>query len=98
VFESPRAHHFSMYFVYVLRNTVTQKHYTGFTTDLVQRLGQHNSGITKSTKNRGNWELLYSEKFFTRSEAMRREKVLKSGRRLGQCAASYWPNRIRRAV
>jgi len=42
-----------MYFVYVLENTVTQKHYTGFTWDLVQRLGQHNSGVTKSTKNRG---------------------------------------------
>jgi putative endonuclease len=69
-----------MYFVYVLGNTATHKHYTGFTTDLVQRLGQHNSGITKSTKNRGKWELLHSEEFSTRSEAMRREKVLKSGK------------------
>jgi len=68
-----------MYFVYVLGNTTTQKHYTGFTTDLVQRLGQHNSGVTKSTKNRGKWELLYWEEFATRPEAMRRERFLKSG-------------------
>ncbi len=68
-----------MYFVYVLENTATQKHYTGFTVDLVQRLGQHNSGITKSTKNRGKWELIYSEEFATRSEAMQRERYLKSG-------------------
>jgi putative endonuclease len=81
VFESPRAHHSSfMYFVYVLENTVTQKHYTGFTLDLVQRLGQHNSGVTKSTKNRGKWVLLYSEKFMTRPEAMRRERFFRSGK------------------
>jgi putative endonuclease len=69
-----------MYFVYVLENTVTQKHYTGFTADLKQRVGQHNSGVTKSTKNRGKWVLLYSEKFMTRPEAMRRERFFKSGK------------------
>ena len=42
-----------MYFVYVLRNQNSGRHYTGYTTDLTQRLGQHNGGITKSTKNRG---------------------------------------------
>jgi putative endonuclease len=68
-----------MYFVYVLENTATNKHYTGFTADLTQRVGQHNSGVTKSTKNRGKWVLLYSEEFTTRSEAMRRERLLKSG-------------------
>jgi putative endonuclease len=69
-----------MYFVYVLGNPVAKKHYTGFTADLVQRLGQHNSGVTKSTKNRGKWVLLYSEEFATRPEAMRRERFLKSGK------------------
>jgi putative endonuclease len=68
-----------MYFVYVLGNAATQKHYTGFTTDLVQRLGQHNSGVTKSTKNRGKWELIYWEEFASRSEAVCRERFLKSG-------------------
>jgi putative endonuclease len=69
-----------MYFVYVLRSLATGRHYVGFTSDLVQRLGQHNSGITKSTKNRGPWELVYVEKFATRSEAKRREQYLKSGK------------------
>jgi len=68
-----------MYFVYVLVNKGTEKHYTGFTADLVQRLGQHNSGLTKSTKNRGQWELVHHEEFPSRAEAMRREKFLKSG-------------------
>jgi putative endonuclease len=69
-----------MYFVYVLQDTVTRKHYTGFTSDLEQRVGQHNSGVTKSTKNRGKWVLLHSEEFPTRPEAMRRERFLKSGK------------------
>jgi hypothetical protein len=52
-----------MFFVYVLRNKASGRHYTGFTSDLVQRLGQHNTGVTKSTKNRGEWELIYQEKY-----------------------------------
>jgi putative endonuclease len=50
-----------MFFVYVPQNENTGRHYTGFTADLNQRLGQHNSGITKSTKNRGTWTLVYRE-------------------------------------
>jgi len=68
-----------MYYVYVLRNPAG-RHYTGYAVDLAQRLGQHNSGVTKSTKNRGPWTLLYQEPFATRSEAMRRERFLKSGK------------------
>jgi len=65
--------------VYVLRSLATGRHYVGFTADPVQRLGQHNTGITKSTKNRGPWELVRQEAFETRAEAMRRERHLKSG-------------------
>jgi len=67
-----------MFFVYVLRNEAG-RHYTGFTSDLAQRLEQHNRGTTKSTKNRGPWVLIYQEDVATRAAAMRREKVLKSG-------------------
>ncbi|MBZ5661558.1 MAG: GIY-YIG nuclease family protein [Acidobacteriia bacterium] len=42
-----------MYFVYVSPSEATGQHYVGHTSNLTQRLGQHNSGITKSTKNRG---------------------------------------------
>jgi len=51
----------------------------GHTSDLTQRLGQHNHEITKSTKNRGPWELIYKEKFATKADAMRRERFLKTG-------------------
>jgi putative endonuclease len=68
-----------MFFVYILRSETTSHLYTGFTADLTQRLGQHNEGLTRSTKNRGPWKLVYSEEFATRGEAMQREKFLKSG-------------------
>src|SRR2546425_988807 len=69
-----------MNFVYVLRNRTSGYHYTGHTADLTQRLGQHNHGFSKSTKNRGRWELIYQEEHDSRAEAMRREKFLKSGK------------------
>ena len=69
-----------MFFAYVLQNQRSGKFYTGHTADLAQRIGQHNRGITKSTKNRGNWKLIYHESFATKAEAMRREKYLKTGK------------------
>ncbi len=68
-----------MFFVYVLRSEKTNRLYVGFTTDVVQRLGQHNSGITKSTKGRGPWVLVHQEEFATRAGAMQRERYLKTG-------------------
>ncbi len=69
-----------MFHVYVLRNVSSARFYTGYTSHLTQRIGQHNHGITKSTKIRGAWELVYQEEFATRAEAMRRERFLKSGK------------------
>jgi putative endonuclease len=68
-----------MFFVYVLRSEKTDRFYVGFTADVTHRLGQHNSGITKSTKGRGPWILVYQEEFETRTEAMSRERQLKTG-------------------
>src|SRR5580658_7196636 len=69
-----------MFYVYVLRSESTDRHYTGFCQDIEQRVAQHNAGISKSTKGRGPWTLLYSESFPSRSEALRRERFLKSGK------------------
>jgi len=69
-----------MFYVYVLQSEATKHYYTGFATDLEQRVGQHNAGITKSTKNRGPWKLVYQEQYDSRAAAMRREKFLKTGK------------------
>jgi putative endonuclease len=68
-----------MFHVYVLRSGSTGRHYVGQTSDLIQRVGQHDNGITKSTKNRGPWQMIHHEEFDTRSEAVRRERFFKTG-------------------
>jgi putative endonuclease len=52
--------------------------YTGYTIDPVRRLEQHNQGkASKFTRSRLPVELVYLERFGTRSEALRREISIK---------------------
>ncbi len=67
-----------MYFVYVLRNPEGRL-YIGSTADLERRLFEHQHGLAHWTSSRGPWQLLYREELPSRSEAMQREKALKSG-------------------
>jgi len=68
-----------MYFiVYVLRSLKDNNFYTGFTADLKKRLTEHNEGITKSTKCRRPFELIYYEACRNRKDALHREKYLKT--------------------
>jgi putative endonuclease len=53
--------------------------YVGLTENLQNRLYEHNSGKTKSTKAFAPWKIVYTEEFSTREEARQREKYLKSG-------------------
>ena len=71
------------YWVYILQNKVTGKLYKGQTSDLESRIERHNThepgSMRYTSKQKGSWKLLYSEDYSTRSEAMKREKFLKSG-------------------
>ena len=53
--------------------------YTGMTSNLKQRLEQHNKGLTQSTKYRKPLKLIYFEAYLNKNDAFRREKYLKSG-------------------
>ncbi|MFN8009053.1 MAG: GIY-YIG nuclease family protein [Terriglobia bacterium] len=68
-----------MYYVYVIRSD-SGVVYIGQTEDIERRLAEHNSGKSLYTKRSKQWELIYQEECFTRSEAMKRERQLKSGR------------------
>ncbi len=68
-----------MFYVYVLRN-LEGRLYIGSTQDLDGRVTRHKSGGVRWTSQHGPWELAYSEAFETRAEAVRRERVLKTGR------------------
>jgi len=67
------------YFVYVLKSIKYDNRYVGSTDDYDKRLEEHNAGKCRYTKGRRPWQLVYKESFRTRSEAMAREKFIKSG-------------------
>jgi len=71
------------YWVYILQSETTSKRYVGHTSDLERRLSEHNDptlGKRRYTRNQeGSWKLIHVDEHETRSEAMKREKFLKSG-------------------
>jgi putative endonuclease len=66
-----------MYYVYVLKSLKDGNLYIGQTSNLDQRLRHHNSGRVKSTTGRAPFELVYSDEFPTRGEAIKKERSLK---------------------
>ncbi len=66
------------YYVYILLSHGDGKKYTGYTSDLDQRLEAHNSGKVQSTKHRGPFSLIYFEGCLNQQDALKREKYLKT--------------------
>jgi len=68
------------FYVYILRTSANTL-YTGQTNNLERRMKEHaskNSQSAKYVRNFKSFELVYSEQFATRSEAMKREAYLKT--------------------
>ena len=68
----------SMFYVYIIRSIKFGKFYIGIAQNLEKRLTCHNRGSTQSTKSYRPYQLLYFEKYNTKSEALKREKQIKS--------------------
>jgi putative endonuclease len=70
-----------LFTVYVLYSKSFDKIYVGYTSALENRIHSHNEFVNKGwTKNFRPWELVYSETFNSKTEALKREKELKSSR------------------
>ncbi len=67
-----------MYYVYVLLSLKDGKFYTGYTENLDRRIEEHTNGVTASTKFRRPFELIYYEASRNRSDALHRERYLKT--------------------
>jgi len=81
-----------MYFTYVLRSQKDNQFYIGFTKDLKARIAQHNNGKVRSTAGRYPLSLIYYEACMSESDAINREKYLKTGygrRYLNKRLANY---------
>lgn len=70
-----------MYTAYVLYSPSFNKIYIGYTSDIKNRLLSHNELGTKGyTLRYRPWVIAHTEEFETKSEALKREKQLKSTR------------------
>ena len=70
-----------MFTVYVLFSERYNKIYIGYSSNIQQRLLSHNKLSKKGwTIKFRPWKLVYTEEFDTKTDAMKREKVLKSGK------------------
>ncbi|MGH9865348.1 MAG: GIY-YIG nuclease family protein, partial [Candidatus Acidiferrales bacterium] len=61
---SERVRHMAFH-TYILRSVSSGRFYVGHTENLTNRLYEHNNNRTVSIKNRGPWELYYSEVYST---------------------------------
>ena len=67
--------------VYILFSEDYGKTYVGFTSNLIERFKSHNYLSKKGyTIKFRPWKVIYVEFFSTKSEALKREKHLKSGK------------------
>jgi putative endonuclease len=66
-----------MFYVYILK-LKNNRLYTGFTTNLKERIGQHKKGKVISTQNLRPLLLIHYECYIMEEDARRREKFLKT--------------------
>jgi predicted GIY-YIG superfamily endonuclease len=68
-----------MYHVYILQSQKDNSYYTGFTTDVAERIKQHNAGQVSYTSTKAPFKLSWHCVFEDKHKAIQFEKYLKSG-------------------
>ena len=67
------------YYTYVLKSSIDNNLYIGYTEDLRKRIKKHTNGLVDSTKDRRPFILIYYEACLSLEKAIEREKQLKTG-------------------
>lgn len=70
---------FMAYYVYILRSTKDGSYYTGVTSDLRRRIGEHHSGSPKYSSTKGPFNIVWYGAFMSKERAYEFEVYLKSG-------------------
>ncbi len=56
--------------VYILQSETLGVYYKGYTQNLEKRLWEHNNGLSRFTKGKGPWKLVFSKAFDKKREAL----------------------------
>ena len=67
-----------MYYVDILKSLKNGRHYIGCTSNLENRLKEHNNGETRGNRCYRPFEIAYKEEFSSLVEARRRERFIKA--------------------
>ena len=67
--------------VYIIQSQTSNAFYIGVSTDVLKRVTEHNSGKTKSTRNKGPWILRFAQKYDSLQQARDIETKLKKLKR-----------------
>jgi len=67
-----------MFYTYILLSLSDHKFYIGYSSNLKQRIKDHNEGKNISTEPRRPFKLIYYEAHLSKVDAMRREKYFKT--------------------
>jgi len=65
------------YTVYILYSHSSDVYYKGVTTDLPKRLYEHQNNLSRYTKNKGPWQLVWTSAFFVKRDALVEELRIK---------------------
>ena len=68
-----------MHYVYILKSQKDKSIYTGATTDLRKRIGEHNSRGSKFTDAKRPYRIIWYAAFTDKTKAYKFEKYLKTG-------------------
>jgi predicted GIY-YIG superfamily endonuclease len=83
-----------MYYTYILESQATpEKRYIGHTSDLKQRIAQHNAGHCSHTSKYRPWELTLYIAFQNLTQAQHFERYLKSGSGHAFANRHFWNSR-----
>ena len=69
------------YSVYIIYSSESDRYYCGFTSNLQQRVSQHNDpdfdAAKTTSRYKGPWVLIWSQGYESKSEALKKEKSIK---------------------
>jgi predicted GIY-YIG superfamily endonuclease len=65
-----------MFYTYILYSKSIDRYYIGHTSNIEDRVSRHNEGSTRFTSQTNDWQMIYSEEYETKGEAMKRENQI----------------------